>query len=118
MRYLFLVSILFLFSCKKSETELTAQEIIDKTIVSSGADKVSNSKITFQFRNIKYLATRKDGKFLYSKEFDSINDVLTNTGFQRFINGKEAEIDDDLVTKYSNSINSVHYFSVLPYGLN
>lgn len=97
---------------------MTAQEIIDKTIVSSGADKVSNSKITFQFRNIKYLATRKDGKFLYSKEFDSINDVLTNTGFQRFINGKEAEIDDDLVTKYSNSINSVHYFSVLPYGLN
>jgi hypothetical protein len=50
---------------------------------------------------------------------DSIFDVLTNEGFERHINDNEAVfIEDSMKVKYSASVNSVHYFSVLPYGLN
>ncbi len=47
-----------------------------------------------------------------------INDVLTNTNFERFVNGTKLIIPDSTASKYSNSVNSVHYFVQLPYGLN
>tara|TARA_R110001606_G_scaffold85369_1_gene193583 strand:- start:162 stop:890 length:729 start_codon:yes stop_codon:yes gene_type:complete len=118
MKYFVFFFSIILCSCSSSEKKLTAQQIIDKTIVASGTDKVDNSKITFNFRDLNYVAIRKNGKFELSREVDSIKDVLTNDGFKRFIEGSEAEIDKELSQKITNSINSVHYFSVLPFGLN
>jgi len=118
MRYLVLLFSIFLFSCSSSEKKLSAQQIIDKTILASGADKVKNSKITFNFRDLNYSAIRNNGKFELSRELDMIKDVLTNDGFKRLIDGNEAEIDEEMSQKITNSINSVHYFSVLPFGLN
>ncbi|WP_026777828.1 DUF6503 family protein [Polaribacter sp. Hel_I_88] len=115
--FLFFFSIL-LCSCSSTEKKLTAQQIIDKTIVASGTDKVENSKITFSFRDLNYTAIRNNGKFELIRELDMIKDVLTNDGFTRFIEGNEAEIDEEMNQKITNSINSVHYFSVLPFGLN
>jgi hypothetical protein len=60
--------------------------------------------------------------YTYSREFkDSIKtvkDVLSNNGFKRFINGELIKVADSMVPRYSASVNSVHYFSVLPFGLN
>jgi len=51
---------------------------------------------------------------------DTLNliDVLSPSGFQRFDNDSLVSLHDSLATKYGNAVNSVHYFSKLPYGLN
>ena len=122
MRYLAVLLLLCLMACKPSEQKLTAQEIIDKTILFSGADKVANSKITFKFRENSYAAIRKKGIFklfrTYRKDSLIIKDVLKNNGYERSINAKLVNVADSMIAKYRNSINSVHYFSVLPFGLN
>lgn len=122
MRYLLILFLAFLISCKPSEQNLTAQEIIDKTIVYSGADKVANSQIAFKFRDKKYTAIRESGNFKlyrdYKQDSITIDEVLTNDGYKRLINTKSVKVSDSMVSRYSNSINSVHYFSVLPFGLN
>ena len=122
MRYLAVLLLLCLMACKPSEQKLTAQEIINKTILFSGADKVANSKITFKFRENSYTAARKKGIFklfrTYKKDSLIIKDVLKNNGYERSINAKPVNVADSMIAKYRNSINSVHYFSVLPFGLN
>ena len=45
-------------------------------------------------------------------------DSLTNIGFTRHLNNQAVNVPDSMAVKYSASVNSVHYFSVLPYGLN
>jgi len=118
MKYLSIFFIAFLISCKPSDPKFTAQQIIDKTILYSGADKVANSEISFKFRDKEYFAYRENGNFKLIREFDSIIDGLTNNGFERFINLEKQKLSDVDASKYSNSVNSVHYFSVLPFGLN
>ena len=111
-----------LSSCISKEKELTAQEIIDKSIVISGVDKIGNSELAFDFRDYSYKAIRKEGQFSLQrikKQNDSIIiDILANDGYSRLINKKPASVIDSMAVKYSESVNSVHYFSVLPYGLN
>ncbi len=118
MRYLFILLATFFISCNTSKPKLTAQEIIDKSIVYSGVDKVANSEITFNFRAKKYSAKRSNGNFKLIRTSDSILDILSNSGFKRFINSKPMRLVDSMASKYANSVNSVHYFSVLPFGLN
>jgi hypothetical protein len=48
----------------------------------------------------------------------NVRDVLDNEGFSRYIDEEMLEIPDSIAVKYKASVNSVHYFSVLPYGLN
>jgi hypothetical protein len=118
MRYFYLFFIVLILVCKPSKKELTAQEIIDASIVNSGTDKVAKSKITFKFRDKKYSAKRNKGNFSLTRSFDSITDILSNTGFKRFVNQIEIKVADSMVSRYTNSVNSVHYFSALPFGLN
>ncbi|ARV05588.1 deoxyribose-phosphate aldolase [Polaribacter sp. SA4-10] len=118
MRHILLFSLLFFLSCKPSEAKLTAQQIIDKSILYSGADKVANSEITFKFRDKEYFAYRENGAYKLIREFDSVIDGLTNDGFRRFVNLKEQNLSEKEISSFSNSVNSVHYFSVLPFGLN
>lgn len=118
----FLILIILLSSCKTETKSLTAQEIIDKSILASGTQQVENSEISFEFRNNKYKAVRTNGIYklyrTYTKDSIVINDVLTNYGYTRRENDILVTVPDSMKVIYSNSINSVHYFSVLPYGLN
>lgn len=122
MRTIFFLTLLTLASCKPNEPVLTAQQIVDKSIVVSGADKIASSKISFSFRNRTYIATRNKGTYLLERitKRDSveIRDVLSNKGFLRYKNSGLVQVPDSMMTRYSNSVNSVHYFSVLPFGLN
>ena len=118
MRFSILLFAFLIISCSKTESEFTAQQIIDKSIKASGADKVAQTKISFTFRDKAYTATRNNGKFELTRSFDNIKDVLSNDGFNRSINGKEIVLTDSIANNYKNSVNSVHYFSVLPFGLN
>tara|TARA_B110000858_G_scaffold188932_1_gene235080 strand:+ start:170 stop:952 length:783 start_codon:yes stop_codon:yes gene_type:complete len=124
LKYRFLCC-LFLFSiisCKQDSRLLTAQQIIDKSITVSGVYKLYNSTLSFNFRDKKYIAERNSGAFVLKristmKDFQ-IEDQLSNQGFQRFINFRLSTVVDSMAVKYIESVNSVHYFSVLPYGLN
>ncbi|WP_375240672.1 DUF6503 family protein [Polaribacter sp.] len=123
MKKIVLLFLLIAISCKPAKKELNAQEIIDKTIVSSGADKVKNSKIGFKFRDVDYAAVRKNGnfelfRFTNNSDNKTVEDVLSNNGFKRFVDGKLVKTNDSIANVIANAVNSVHYFSVLPFGLN
>ncbi|MCL7763819.1 deoxyribose-phosphate aldolase [Polaribacter sp. Z014] len=124
MKYLPILFLAFLISCKPSENKLTAQQVIDKAIISSGSDKVGNSEINFEFRDKKYIANRKpNGSFKLTRKYKDeklgfISDILSNDGFRRLVNGVPYQVNDSISNILSNSVNSVHYFSVLPFGLN
>ena len=122
MHYLYIFLILLITSCNSKKSSLTAQQVIDNTIAFSGVSKVSNSKITFKFRDILYTAVRKEGNYtldrIFKKDTSTINDIIFNKGYQRFVNYIPVATIDSLKIKYSNAVNSVHYFSVLPLGLN
>ncbi len=123
MRFLPIIGFLFLFiSCKQEEKQLTAQQIIDKTIENAGGDKYDKAKIEFIFRKNKYTSERKNGLYKLTRTInDSLGetfDVLTNSSFERQVDGVKVSLSDSLSNLYSNSVNSVHYFVQLPYGLN
>ena len=101
---------------------MTAQQIVDKTIVEScngGCDEVH---IEFNFRKGHYISERRGGAYWYERitrdSVSIIKDILTNDGFNRYINDTLVQVPDTMVTRYSNSVNSVHYFVQLPYLLN
>lgn len=118
MKVFYIILLITFFSCNPQKNKIAAEDIIDKTIIYSGSNKIINSKIKFDFRDKSYSAIRKNGKFTLTRSFDSIRDVLTNNGFTRYVNDKALELPKAESLKYENAVNSVHYFSVLPYGLH
>lgn len=111
-----------LFSCDQNK-EQTAQQIIDKTIEKAGGEKYNNAQISFKFRDTEYKSTRNGGKFQLERFItDSTgteyHDVINNEGFTRYHKDSVVTLSDSMKTVYSNSVNSVHYFVQLPYGLN
>lgn len=111
-------------SSPAEETEKDqAQEIIDQAIEAHGSQKVSGHIVEFDFRDRHYISKREGGVFQYERIFtdtlgDRYRDVLTNDGFYREINGELAEVSEEYQARYSNSVNSVLYFALLPYYLN
>lgn len=121
---MFSIGLLFLcFNCKDKEPEIfDANQLINAAIQTSGGDKFESSIIDFDFRDKYYRAIRNEGHFQLERytndSLQTIKDVVINNGFRRFINNELVEVVDSIAVKYSASVNSVHYFSVLPYGLN
>lgn len=119
---IFSLGFILMTCAKKSEKQvLNAKSIIQKSIDVSGGDLISNSEISFKFRDLYYNAKRSRGVFELRRTIKTkdsvIEDVLKNTGFQRFVNDSLVYLSEEDIIKYSNSVNSVHYFSVLPFGL-
>ena len=99
------------------------QIIIDKALIASGSNKLSAAKIEFEFRDREYGVKYDDGKFemirLWGDTTKGVfRDIVTNSGFQREINGIAIEVPDSMALKYTSSINSVIYYALLPYRLN
>ncbi|MCA0152793.1 DUF6503 family protein [Winogradskyella vincentii] len=107
---------------ENKQSSLSADEIVNKSIEVSGGERFGSSEIKFDFRDKFYFAQRKQGNFLLARSFfkdnDSITDFLTNDEFKRLVGEDFIVVADSMITKYRASVNSVHYFSVLPYGLN
>lgn len=122
----FIVGLLFVFGCKQKQNheiaELSAEEIVNQSIEAAGGDVFKHSTIDFDFRDMHYKAVRKNGSFRLERQFKKANseirDVLSNSGFERFEDDEKVQVSDSLASLYSASVNSVHYFSVLPNGLN
>ncbi|OSY89211.1 deoxyribose-phosphate aldolase [Tenacibaculum holothuriorum] len=118
MRYL-VIFLIVLTSCKP---EFTAQEVVDKAIESSKLNDLKKSTISFTFRDKNYKADRNNGEYALTRFFnvDSIiiKDELSNKGFKRTVNDSIVSLSEKYIKGYGNSVNSVHYFSILPLGLN
>lgn len=125
MKYLsFIVIALLVVSCKNDMKVrfLSEEDVVNKSIDVSGGAKFDKAKIEFVFRAVSYTATRDNGKFeltrLQVKDDKSIFDFITNSGYKRIVDGLPVKVADSMAVKYTASINSVHYFSTLPHGLN
>jgi hypothetical protein len=122
LKGLCLVLLLLSISCAQNEPQLTAQQIVDNAILKAGGPAYTNSSMSFDFRDLSYKNTYKEGRFsLERHKEDSTGltlDVLDNNGYRRLVNGKFVVVPDSMAVKYTNSVNSVHYFARLPYGLN
>jgi len=111
---------------KKELTEESvskAQSVLNKVIEQAGGEKYETSAIEFRFRGKEYVSVRNCGMYelqrnQISKAGDTIKDVVSNMGFERFVNRKKQNLPDSLSNRYSNAVNSVHYFAQLPFGLN
>ena len=110
-----------LLSCQEKQP-LTATAIINNAIAASCQDGCERAQIDFDFRDKHYKSIRDQGNYQLERSFkDSIaryRDVITNNGFQRYRNDSAIVVVDSLAQQYSESVNSVHYFAQLPYGLN
>ena len=121
-----LLFITVLISCKQNTApeieEPNANHIVNEAIKVTGGDAITSSTLQFKFRDKRYKAVRDGGAFTLNRSFtDSIGevrDVLSNSGFARFVNNEEIKVVDSIAKIYSNAVNSVHYFSILPVGLN
>ncbi|RIA09987.1 hypothetical protein OE09_1834 [Flavobacteriaceae bacterium MAR_2010_72] len=120
----FFLCFVILLGCKderKTDADLE-QLVVDEAIKVIGGEKFKHSVIEFDFRDRLYKATRDRWKFQYERftqdSLGIIRDVLSNSGFQRFINDSLVVVADTMVVKYTSSVNAVHYFSILPFGLN
>lgn len=123
MKYIIvLLSAIFLISCQEEKQGITAEEIINKTIEKAGGDRYSRAVIEFKFRDHVYKSTRNRGEFSLERvktdTVGTIRDVVSNTGFQRYLNDSLVTVPDSMAVRYQSSVNSVHYFAHLPYGLN
>ena len=102
--------------------EPDAQAIVDKAITAHGGKKFEAAVVEFDFRGRHYKAILDGNKYQYERSWTdslgSVHDVLTNDGFSRTVNNQPFEVNDEFAGKYSNSINSVIYFALLPYHLN
>ena len=133
MRNYFVIIVALLFSCNSTDQGkevLSAPEeatnpaiaIVNEAIEVSGGDNYLNSRISFDFRDRSYVGTRNGGLFTYERIFEdslgSYRDILDNDSFTRELNGQAIDVIDTMAQKYTNSVNSVLYFALLPYGLN
>ncbi|MEZ2414062.1 DUF6503 family protein [Muriicola sp. E247] len=109
-------------SCRNTDKSVTTQEIVDKAIQVAGGDLYEQSEFSFSFRDVEYVLERKAGKKVMKriKQTDSglLSDIRTGNDFSRTLEGNTIRVSDSMANVYSNSINSVHYFAYLPYGLN
>ena len=109
-----------LVSC--SDNGLSAEEIIQKSIIAHGSILAENAQLEFNFRGIDYSVNRFSGEFEYQRRFTKngqpLVDRLNNDGFSRRINDSIVVLPDSLSSRYSASLNSVIYFAQLPYGLD
>ncbi len=120
--YILGILIIAVISSCNSKQE-NAQQIIDKAIENAGGERYNNAEISFDFRKGTYKSKRVGGEFEYERVLaDSTGtqyrDVVNNDGFTRYYKNTVVQVSDSMKTVYANSVNSVHYFIQLPFGLN
>lgn len=125
MNYRILVVLgLLVASCQQApkKATVTTQSIVDKAIENSGGEAYKNSKVQFTFRGIQYEAENKNNsrvlKRITKTDSLTITDIKSGNDFMRYFDDRAIVLADSMAARYANSVNSVHYFSRLPYGLN
>ena len=117
----FILLCCILISCQDGSEELSADEIVEKAIENAGGERYENAEIEFVFRKNLYTSKRKNGLFEFSRtkkdSLGEVKDILDNEGVRRLREGKRVELVDSVAVAVGESVNSVHYFVQLPFGL-
>lgn len=113
-------SLLSLLAC---HTQPDPQKIIDNAIEAHGGDRYKNFKATYDFRKYHLILEHRNGLFRYERSYaDSagqrVQEILSNNGLQRLVNNKPQTLDSAQHKRYSEAVNAVSYFVLLPYKLN
>lgn len=122
MRNILRILIIVIFASSCNPAQQSADNIIDSAIEYHGGKLYDTLNVKFQFRDKLYALNHSQGKFRYERIFEDstgkkINDILDNDGFKRLIEGQKVALPADDSAAYANSVNSVHYFALLPYNL-
>lgn len=115
-----LIFVLLISACNPAEK--SAEQLIQNTIEHHGGDAYESLNVEFKFRDKFYKLRHVGGNFQYERIFQDstgreINDILDNSGFKRLIEGEKVDLSPKDSAAYANSVNSVHYFALLPYNL-
>ncbi len=118
--FLFSIAILSLISCQNNSDK--ARSIVEKSIEVHGGKKFENFTAEFDFRKFHVKLMHENGRFQYERiskdsSRNDIWDIINNEGFLRIINGNQAGLSEKDIKKYTNAVNSVAYFVLLPYKL-
>lgn len=123
MKKYFLGAFIIAVSLACNSEKETVEQIIDRTIENAGGENYKNAEISFDFRKGSYRSRREGGKFelervLPDSTGTQYRDVINNKGFTRYYKDTVVKLSDSMKNVYANSVNSVHYFVQLPFGLN
>lgn len=96
-----------------------ARRIIADAIDAHGGTRYQNVRIEFDFRQFHLNLEHRDGRFRYERTHrDSagtvIQEILTNDDFARSLNGQRQTLDSAARSKWSNAVNAMAYFALLP----
>lgn len=127
--FIALLCSVLLASCGKEQNSTerkSAAEIIDQAIDAHGGDLYSRAEVSFTFRGRDYTSTRMGGEYALSRAYTDtsgeadkyVHQVLSNKGFETKVDGELVALDAKAAAAQKESVNSVHYFAMLPYGLN
>ncbi|MHA6280189.1 DUF6503 family protein [Salinimicrobium sp. CAU 1759] len=115
-----LLAVLFI-SCQQDKELSEADRIIAQAIEKAGGEKYESAIIEFQFRENFYTSSRKEGLYELTRHrkdsLGEIKDVLTNKGIKSFREEREVVMPDSVSAAIAESVNAVHYFVQLPFGL-
>jgi hypothetical protein len=95
-----------------------ADSIVDRTIEAHGGKLYDNADYSFVFRGTKYRFQNNETTYAYSSEIQKgdslIKNVMTPDKFERSVN---SNLNKEKTSQYSEALNSVIYFAMLPYKL-
>lgn len=133
MKHLLFISfLLVLLSCgykvdvltENEDNELvlsTADSIIQLGIAAHGVKAFEQQMFAFTFRNKRYSFSFRNEGFKFNRidtvSGQVIHDHFTESDFWREENGENISITTESKEKYKGSVNSVIYFTTLPYKL-
>lgn len=125
--------LLLSYSCKTKEAKplqvidyqqniSTAEKIINNAIAAHGGNLYDDASYAFTFRGDEYTFTNNNGAYKYTvtKNNGAIKtvDVLENGKFTRYQQNKKVNLSTTEIKRYTGALNSVIYFTLLPYKLN
>lgn len=98
-----------------------ADSIVDRAIEAHGGKLYDNADYSFVFRGTKYRFQNNETTYAYSSEIQKgdslIKNVMTADKFERSINSNLQALNKEKTSQYSEALNSVIYFAMLPYKL-
>jgi hypothetical protein len=121
---LFAFAAVLLVSCQSPQPPdpPPAHAVIDSAVAAHGGAVLDRAVVTFTFRGDRYRLRQNDGRFHYRRSYtDSlgrrVHDGLTNEDTYRVIAGDTSALSDTEQTAIQTTVNSVAYFTLLPYPL-
>ena len=100
----------------------TAEGVIRRAVAVHGMEDLNGVDMAFRFRERDYTIRLDGGTYQYTRSFtDStgalVRDELRNDGLTRYRDGEAVSLTPKDSAAYAESVNSVRYFFLLPYGL-